>query len=78
MAHPDFTDSHQALTGSQAASLLTQGRLGAVLVRRAETLAAKARQEHFGHPDDQAARLRRAVAAPMRLIPPVDPSGDAA
>ena len=78
MVQHDSTHIHTPLTGSQAAALLRQGSLGAELVRRAESLTANARSEFSVPGNDQASGLRRAMAAPMRLIPPSDPSGDAA
>ena len=50
------------LTGSQAARLLREGRLGEILLRRAEAAVARHRAVATGD-GDQADGLRRAVRA---------------
>jgi len=53
------------LRGSQAAALLTQGKLGAELIARAERLAAEAKSRPSRVLPDQAEALRCAVNAPQ-------------
>ena len=53
------------LRGSQAAALLSQGKLGAELIARADRLAHEARPETRRIMPDQAEALRCAVNAPQ-------------
>jgi hypothetical protein len=74
MVQVDPTDIRNKLTGSQAAALLAQGKLGSVLIERAHEMATDPKPTSIPFPADQAHALRSAVAA--RLDD--DLSGDAA
>jgi len=67
-------DNQHRLTGSQAAGLLAQGKLGSVLIQQASEMASDPDRASIPFPMDQAHALRCAVAA--RLDDGLD--GDAA
>jgi len=56
-------DNQHRLTGSQAARLLAQGKLGSALIQQASELANDPDQVSIPFPVDQAHALRCAVAA---------------
>ncbi len=74
MVQVDPTDIRNRLTGSQAAALLAQGKLGEVLIERAHELASDPEPASYPFPADQAHALRCAVAARLED----DLGGDAA
>lgn len=59
MRYAEPQQNQRDLTGSQAAQLLREGRLGAVLIHRAESQVDR----HRSAAGDQASALRRAVRA---------------
>ena len=63
MVQVDPTDIRNRLSGSQAAALLAQGKLGEVLIQRASEMASDPHPASIPFPADQAHALRSAVAA---------------